>query len=150
MNLMIRAVDEDNWRQVVQLSVQPDQKNFIESNAQSLLEAAYDRSLDWHPLALHDGDTLVGFAMVGALRDQSMWLDRIMIDQHLQGQSYGKHFIPLLLDYMQENFAVNKVYLSAHEENKKIFAYYQRFGFVDSKKHDPANGERIMFYSFSK
>ncbi|MBO1306742.1 GNAT family N-acetyltransferase [Enterococcus sp. 669A] len=150
MDLTIQPVNQDNWRQVAQLSVQPEQRDFIESNAQSLLEAAYDRSLNWHPLALYDGDTMVGFAMIGAHRDESMWLDRIMMDQHFQGQSYGKHFIPLLLDYMQTNFGVEKVYLSAHEENEKIFAYYERFGFIDSGKHDPANGERIMFYSFSK
>ncbi|MGG5331825.1 GNAT family N-acetyltransferase [Enterococcus sp. AZ163] len=150
MNLFLQPVNEKNWRQVVQLKVHSKQANFIESNAQSLLEAAYDYSLHWHPLALYDENTLVGFAMIGALHEESMWLDRIMIDQQFQGKSYGKHFIPLLLEHMQQTFPVHRVYLSAHEENEKIFAYYQKLGFIDSNEHDPANGERIMYYNFKK
>lgn len=148
MKLAIQPVNEENWRQVVQLQVAPAQQDFIESNAQSLLEAAYDHSLHWHPLALFDEDTLVGFAMIGAQQEKSIWLDRIMIDQQFQGHGYGKQFIPLLLSHMQQTFAVERVYLSAHEENEKIFAYYEKLGFIDSRKHDPANGERIMYYNF--
>ncbi|EOH88663.1 GNAT family N-acetyltransferase [Enterococcus pallens] len=148
MDLVIQPVNEKNWRQVVQLQVQPTQQDFIESNAQSLLEAAYDYSLHWHPLALYDADSLVGFAMIGALQEKSMWLDRVMIDQQFQGHGYGRQFIPLLLDYMQKTYDVERVYLSAHEENEKIFAYYEKLGFIDSKKHDSANGERIMYYKF--
>lgn len=150
MKLTIQPVNEKNWRQVVQLQVEPAQQDFIESNAQSLLEAAYDRSLHWHPLALYDESILVGFAMIGALQEKRMWLDRIMIAQQFQGHGYGKQFIPLLLNHMQQTYDVEQVYLSAHEENKKIFAYYEKLGFIDSQKHDPANGERIMYYHFQK
>lgn len=145
MNLIIKDIDETNWRAVVALSVAKNQEEFIESNGQSLLEAAYDVSLNWRPLALYDENQLVGFSMIGAKRDESMWLDRLMIDECFQGNGYGGLFIPLLIDYMKAHYLIKRIYLSVHEENKKIIPYYQRFGFIDSQQYDPENGERIMY-----
>lgn len=42
-NLYIEPVTEKNWRVARDLSVAKNQTDFIESNAQSLLEAAYDK-----------------------------------------------------------------------------------------------------------
>lgn len=148
MSLLIKDVEEANWREVAALFVSEDQTDFIESNGQSLLEAAYDVSLQWRPLALYDEAQLIGFSMIGAKRGEAMWLDRLMIDARFQGKGYGGRFMPLLIDYMKEHYSIKRIYLSAHEENEKIFAYYQRFGFIDSQKHDPKNGERIMYLNF--
>lgn len=145
MNLLLKEVDESNWRDVIALSVSENQLNFIETNAASLLEAAYDVSLGWRPLAMYDGQKLVGFSMIGAQKEQSMWLDRLMIEASSQGKGYGSLFLPLLIDLMKEQYAVERIYLSVHDENEKIIPYYQRFGFVDSQRYDPENGERIMY-----
>ncbi|GCF95570.1 diamine N-acetyltransferase [Enterococcus florum] len=148
MSLLIKDVDETNWRKIVALSVSKNQQDFIESNAQSLLEAAYDVSLQWRPLALYDDAQLVGFSMVGAKRGKEMWLDRIMIGTDFQGKGYGTKFISLLMDFMKEHYGINRIYLSVHDKNKKIIPYYQRFGFIDSQRYDPANGERLMYFDF--
>lgn len=145
MGLLIKDVDESNWRDIVALSVSKDQEAFIETNGQSLLEAAYDVSLNWHPLALYDDRQLIGFSMIGAKQDKSMWLDRLMIDAKFQGKHYGSLFIPLLINFMKEQYEIERIYLSVHEENEKIIPYYQRFGFIDSQRHDPENGERVMY-----
>lgn len=145
MNLIIKDIDETNWQAVVALSVAKNQEEFIESNGQSLLEAAYDVSLNWRPLALYDENQLVGFSMIGTRNGESMWLDRLMIDVRFQGNGYGGRFIPLLIDYMKAHYLIKRIYLSVHEENKKIIPYYQRFDFIDSHQYDPENGERIMY-----
>ncbi|MDT2478901.1 GNAT family N-acetyltransferase [Enterococcus avium] len=145
MGLLIKDVDESNWREIVALSVSKDQEAFIEKNGQSLLEAAYDVSLNWQPLALYDDRQLIVFSMIGAKQDKSMWLDRLMIDAKFQGKHYGSLFIPLLINFMKEQYEIERIYLSVHEENKKIIPYYQRFGFIDSQRHDPENGERVMY-----
>lgn len=145
MGLTIKEVGETNWRAVCGLTVAKNQKGFIESNARSLLEAAYDVSLHWQPLALYDGELLVGFSMIGAKQEEEMWLDRLMIDAQFQGKGYGTRFIPITLQFMRQKYGVRRIYLSIHDENEKILPYYQRFGFIDSGKYDPENGERIMF-----
>lgn len=68
-----------------------------------------------------------------------------MIDAKFQGKHYGSLFIPLLINFMKEQYEIERIYLSVHEENKKIIPYYQRFGFIDSQRHDPENGERVMY-----
>ena len=68
-----------------------------------------------------------------------------MIDARFQRNGYGGLFIPLLIDYMKAHYLIKRIYLSVHEENKKIIPYYQRFGFIDSNQYDPENGERIMY-----
>lgn len=145
MNLLLKDVDESNWRDVVALSVSENQMNFIEPNAVSLLEAAYDVSLGWRPLAMYDGKKLIGFSMIGAKKEKTMWLDRLMIEADSQGKAYGSLFLPLLIHLMKEQYAVERIYLSVHDENEKIIPYYQRFGFIDSQRYDPENGERIMY-----
>lgn len=145
MNVFIKAVEESNWREIAALSVSADQRGFIESNAQSLLEAAYDSSLQWHPLALYHETTIVGFAMIGAKEGNKMWLDRFMIGAEFQRKGYGSLFMPLLIDHMKRHYQIARIYLSVHDENKKIIPYYQRFGFIDSQQYDLENGERIMY-----
>ena len=145
MGLVIKDVNESNWREIIALSVSKEQEAFIETNGQSLLEAAYDVSLQWRPLALYDDGQLVGFSMVGAKQGKSMWLDRLMIDAQFQGKNYGSLFIPLLIDFMKEQYKIERIYLSVHEENERIIPYYQRFGFVDSQEYDPENGELVMY-----
>ncbi|MEG0373894.1 MAG: GNAT family N-acetyltransferase [Enterococcus sp.] len=145
MNVSIKAVDESNWREVVALSVSPNQHSFIESNDQSLLEAAYDSSLQWHPLALYHERTIVGFAMIGAKKGNEMWLDRFMIGAEFQGEGYGSLFLPILITHMKQQYQIARIYLSVHDENKKIIPYYQRFEFIDSQQYDPENGERILY-----
>ena len=131
------------------LQVSESQRAFIEDNTTSLLEAAYDTSLHWIPLALYKEETIVGFAMVGAYnqQEQSIWLDRLMIDQRWQKLGLGKKFMPLLLDYLFSHWTVEKIYLSAHRENEKIFSFYTVFGFSHTGKIDPENGELIMIYT---
>lgn len=148
MTVRIEEVSQSTWRTIAALKVSESQHTFIEDNTTSLLEAAYDTSLHWVPLALYKEETIVGFAMVGAYneQEQSIWLDRLMIDQHWQKLGLGKKFMPLLLDYLFCHCTVEKIYLSAHKENKTIFSFYTAFGFRHTHHIDPENGELIMVY----
>lgn len=52
MKTEIRRVTKENWREIVQLKVAKGQENFIESNAESLLEAVFEGE-DWVPVGLY-------------------------------------------------------------------------------------------------
>lgn len=147
MEYLIKDVNEENWREVAALQVAPGQGSLIETNAESLLEAAYDRSFAWRPLALYRGNDLVGFAMIGAQdkKAQTLWLDRLMIAQAFQHQGLGRIFLQKLIAYIREHYQVTGIYLSLHEENTPAAALYLSEGFQDLKRYDPANGE-AMYY----
>lgn len=144
--LHLKQITQDNWRLVTNLSVSTHQKSFIEPNSISLLEASFDHSFNWTPLAIYDNDTVIGFTMIGAYKqlDKSIWLDRFMIDQQFQGQGYGKKSFQLIIDFIQANWDVEKIILSAHEENETIFSFYETFGFNNTHQLDDIHHEIIM------
>ena len=66
--ITLREIDWDNWGDVMKLSVTEEQKNYIASNTYSLAQAYVSQMCDdYHdtPLAIYNGETLVGFAMYG-------------------------------------------------------------------------------------
>lgn len=147
----ILPVTQENWRHVSQLTVAKDQEHFIEPNATSLLEAAYDKFYSWQPFALMTDEKTVGFAMIGAYDQMQkyIWLDRFMIDQSFQGQGYGRHFLEKLLDFIQFTWDLEKVVLSTHLQNKAAISFYLRNGFIDTKCLDEENGELILTYTYA-
>lgn len=122
-------MDEEDWRAVAGLEVGEDQKAFIESNAFSMAESKYESNAA--SISLYDGEILIGYAMYGWYNEaeQSIWLDRFMIDRHFQGQGYAKRFIPVILEWMHNKHRYSKVYLSLHPDNEAALRLYQSFGF---------------------
>lgn len=145
-------ITSKNWRLVSKLQVDDHQQLHIETNEQSLLEAAYDTQYNWFPNAIVVNQQYIGFTMFGDYNtnDGSIWLDRLMIDQNFQGQGYGKAALDYLLKYLKQNFSITKIYLSVHETNKQAIQLYQSFGFVNTLNIDPTNKELIFIYSIIK
>ncbi|HIY58059.1 MAG TPA: GNAT family N-acetyltransferase [Candidatus Tetragenococcus pullicola] len=146
MRYELKPINQENWRTVAKLQVAPHQEEMIEANSLSLLEAAYDVRMNWSPIALYVDKRIVGFAMIGAedKENHSIWFDRFMIDQKKQHQGYGHALFKSVLNYLHDNFHVEKVYLSVHPENEKAFPFYESFGFTALKVRDPHNGQKIM------
>lgn len=152
MRYELKPITQENWRAAIALEVASDQKHLIETPAECLLEAVYDRHLGWTPLGLYVDQTMVGFAMIGAehLEERYMWLDRFLIDYHHQHKGYGRALFACLLDFLKNHYPhMDIIYLSAVEENEKIFPFYQSFGFVNFGERDP-NGEIIMYLKFDR
>ncbi|MFE8698887.1 GNAT family N-acetyltransferase [Cytobacillus sp. FJAT-53684] len=129
MSLHIREVTVDNWRLVAGLSVSEQQTQFIESNTYSLAESKFENK--GISVGLYNDETLVGYAMYGwpSNENQSVWLDRFMIDSRYQGNGYAKKFLPLLIQRIQKEYACQKIYLSLHPDNKLAQRLYESFGF---------------------
>ncbi|MGR3777970.1 GNAT family N-acetyltransferase [Bacillus paramycoides] len=129
MNLHICEVTANNWRSVAALSVTKEQQQFIESNAFSLAESLYEEN--GTSVGLYNEETLVGYALYGWYwkKNESVWLDRFMIDQQFQGKGYAKRFLRLLIQFLQQKFECKKIYLSLHPDNKLAMGLYESFGF---------------------
>ena len=136
MNLHFCEVTPDNWRAVAALEVAQGQQQFIESNAFSLAESLYEKK--GTSIGLYDGEILVGYAMYGwySETEESVWLDRFMIDHKCQGKGYAKRFLMLLIEHFQQIYNCKKVYLSLHPENKLAMKIYESFGFRLTGKID--------------
>ncbi|WOV86766.1 GNAT family N-acetyltransferase [Sporosarcina oncorhynchi] len=129
MSLHIREVTAENWLDIASLSVDENQKNYIESNSFSLAQSKFEP--EWKSVGLYDGNVLIGYAMHGYDKSNGdVWLDRFMIDSTFQGQGYASRFLPILLRHMRELYACDRIYLSIYPDNSRAQHLYEKFGFT--------------------
>ena len=74
MTMTLREIGRENWEQCVRLEVAPEQERFVASNAVSLAQSKYEP--EWTPLALYDGEEMVGRRDRLALADGAAPLPR--------------------------------------------------------------------------
>lgn len=146
MQLHLEPVGPANREAVLALRTAPGQEGYVETVAQCLEEADHTRC--WRPVAIYDGATLVGFAMYGFFWQYfpfgRLWLDRLLIDAHCQGQGYGKAAFTALLDRLAHEYPRRrKIYLSVIEANAPAISLYQKFGFHFTGELD-THGEKVM------
>ena len=155
MDLRLNKVDAKNLWELVELKVREDQTSFVASNTVSLLEAytTVTAGKQTLPFGIYDGDTPVGFLMLGydtldwedepeiAARNYCLW--RLMIDERYQGLGYGRQAVTLALDYIRTLpcGAAEFCWLSYEPENTAARALYRSMGFVETGEMD---GEEIV------
>jgi len=133
MNLIFKAIDNDNWSECIELSVEENQKCFVASNAYSILESKFEEGN--YPLAIYDGEVMVGFLMYSFdSDDNSWWMCRLMMDKKYQGKGYGRAAILKLLELLKEEHGNIKVYTSFEPENSVAEKLYEAVGFRKTGK----------------
>lgn len=148
MKFYIKSVNIENWREVIGLSVNDNQKSFIEDNAFSIVESKFYTY--WNPSALYYEEELIGFAMYGCVpQENRVWLDRFMIDKRCQGKGYGKGVLTCLIKHIYNKYKCNEIYLSIFEDNKSALKLYKCFGFNFNGEID-CGGEKVMVLNIEK
>jgi diamine N-acetyltransferase len=100
MPVSLHPVTRENFRQVIELAVSPEQREYVADNVRSLAEA-YLEPKAW-PRAIYADDEPVGFLMVHANDEkQEYFLWRLMIAAGQQGNGYGRSALELLADELR-------------------------------------------------
>jgi diamine N-acetyltransferase len=129
MDITFRPVTRENFSAVTELSVTPEQTEFVAPNLYSLAETHVEPT--WTPLAIYAGDQLVGFAMFG--RDDETgrwWIMRYMIDAEHQGRGYGTAALPGLIELIVERHGCCELFLGYEPNNEVASRLYARMGFA--------------------
>ena len=129
--LHLVEIDRYNYLSVLDLSVSPEQKDFVATNQYSLAQA-YAQP-ECVPFALYAENRPVGFAMYSLDEDDhQFWIYRLMIDQRYQGVGYGREAMGLLIDRIRglSDEEHNRVYISFEPENAVAKALYESLGFL--------------------
>ena len=151
----LRKIDAKNIWKICALEVAEDQRNFVATNTQSILEAycAISSGGVAMPYGIYDGETPVGFVMLGfgcedwedapeiAKDTYNIW--RFMIDRRYQRKGYGKQAMEAVLRLV-ETFPHGKadwVWLSYEPENQVAAELYRSFGFRENGQMD---GDEII------
>ena len=141
MTIELRDITKKNYFDVLNLEVQPNQRNYIASNSISLAEAyVYDKNGDFiAPLAVYDKEVLVGFVMIAydrkiGISKGNYLLFRFMIDQRFQGLGYFKPTMDAVIDFVSSEPAgkATNLWLSYEPENKHARSCYLHYGFKET------------------
>ena len=141
MAIELRDITKKNYFDVLNLEVQPNQRNYIASNSISLAEAyVYDKNGDFiAPLAVYDKEVLVGFVMIAydqkiGISKGNYLLFRFMIDQRFQGLGYFKPTMDAVIDFVSSEPAgkATNLWLSYEPENKHARSCYLHYGFKET------------------
>ncbi|MBE5889435.1 MAG: GNAT family N-acetyltransferase [Lachnospiraceae bacterium] len=157
--LRLEKVNGANVWDILKLSVNDEQKDFVASNEVSIVEAytAITANGFAFPFGIYDDDILVGFVMVGFDTDD-YWDDapaiakgnynfwRLMIDKKYQHKGYGKKTVELALDFIR-TFPCGKAeycWLSYEPENTVAKELYLSFGFKETGDMDGEEAIAIL------
>ena len=128
MSICLKEITIENYFDVLNLEVHPNQRNFIASNSISLAEAyVYDKNGDFiAPLAVYDKEVLVGFVMIAydrkiGISKGNYLLFRFMIDKRFQGLGYFEPTMDAVIDFVRTEPAgkATSLWLSYEPENNQ-------------------------------
>lgn len=155
----LEPVTRQNIRQLLKLRVHEEQRDFVASNTESIVEAYLALSSGGYawPFGIYDDDTPVGFLMIGygageewenppayAREGYTLW--RLMIDRAYQGRGYGRAAIGLALDFIRTFPCGNAgtCYLSYEPDNARARSLYLSMGFVETGDMDGDEAVAMM------
>lgn len=149
MSVTLRDITGDNYFQVLDLKISPEQEaaKFVAPVVRSLADAWYYREEGiTYPKAIYAKDDLVGFIMYDLDPEaQQVFIWRFLIDQRYQGKGYGRQTIEAVMEMAKEQAQITKVvadYVDGNEPMKKILL---DLGFEETGFNKEIN-EHIMVY----
>ena len=144
MPLKFVEITEDNFHELIDLEVKPDQKDCFyfkstKPNMMSLAQAYVRKGSE--VLAVYDDEIMIGsvYYHVYSLQDgkKEAWITRFMLDQRFQGKGFGRKIMEMLIARIKEEAGENLgIGLSYEPENALAKKLYDSLGFVP-------NGEEI-------
>lgn len=149
--MRLQKINGRNVWDILALRVAAHQQHFVAGNDESLIEAyiAITANGRAFPFGIYDGDTPVGFLMIGfgtdddwpdppavAAGNYNLW--RLMIDEKHQGKGYGREAVRLALEFIR-SFPCGEAeccWLSYEPENEVARRLYRSFGFAETGEKD--------------
>ena len=154
--LRLEKINGKNVWDILKLSVNDDQREFVASNEVSIIEAYTTVTNNGYAFSfgIYEDDTLVGFVMIGydkddywddapQIADNNYNLWRLMIDKRYQQKGYGRKAIELALEFIK-TFPCGRAeycWLSYEPDNKVANNLYESFGFEETGEVD---GEELI------
>lgn len=146
-DVQLAEVTAGNWRDVVALELDDDQRDLVASNLYSLAEAKFTPLAC--PRAIYAGTELVGFLMYD-LPDEDepgrAAIYRFMIDRRHQRRGYGKAALEAALDEIRAYPGIATVSICYAAKNPAR-VLYESLGFKEVERD--AQGEIVAELSFS-
>ena len=125
-----KEIDKDNFKAVINMEVNDDQKGFMENNLYSIAECTFEK--DFVAKAVYDDDEPVGFVLYYFVKDDPdyVFLHRFMINKNQQGKKLGRAALNVAVNMFKEEFpSIACVELMHYPDNLKAEYLYESLGF---------------------
>ena len=140
MAISLREITMENFHDCIHLELEDVQKNYVASNMYSLAEAKADGVSV--PLAIYDGDTMVGFIMYDYNEGEQVgYISRLMVDRRHQRKGYGRYAMNQVIDRLRAYKDRKYIQTSYAPENAVAGKLYESLGFV--KTGEISDGEVV-------
>ena len=127
-DVTLREVDATNWRACATLDVKDEQREFVSPVSYYLALCHYGGV--WNPLAVYDGDEVVGFVMWAVdPSDRSGWIGGLTVSGPLQGRGIGRAAVGELLRRLRDEHGCTSAALSYAPANVRARTLYASLGF---------------------
>ncbi len=132
----IRLVDVDaaNWRGVAAVTPRPEQARFVAATTYYLCLCHYGDV--WRPLAVTQGEDVVGYVQWGVDDDGSHWIGGLVVDAVHQGKGVGRRIVELLIERFAELAGAAGLALSYDAANAPARRLYASLGFVETGERE--------------
>ena len=139
MTVRLEPVTADTWRAVAAVDAASEH---VAAPTYYLCLCHYGQV--WHPLAVLDGDDVVGFVMWGFDPDDGHhWIGGLSIDAARQGQGLGRQAVHALIDRLRDLGATG-IALSYAPANAGAARLYASLGFVEDGEADGETVARLQ------
>ena len=133
MAVTLREITRDNWRECVKIRVDASQTHFVASNMFSLAQSKYEP--ECVPLAVYDGEQMVGFVMYKP-EDYGLaktwFIERLLIGAEHQKKGYGRAAMTALIEHLRSQRGYNAILISFVPGNDIAQKLYSDLGFIDT------------------
>ena len=132
-------VNEDNWMAVAALRVKEEQKGYLDSAVGILARGYAYRASRARVIALAEGETVVGVALVKDLDEEPACYDlqQFMIGGAWQGRGCGTEALKLILAELEKERKYPCVEVCVKKGNAAALRLFEKLGFRDSGYIDP-------------
>ena len=132
--IRLTEVTEENWLDVVALSVAEEQKRFVAPAAGILARGYVYRDCNAQVFVIENDCVIVGAALVREFTDEPLGYDlqQFMIDARFQHRGYGSEALRLILDELRKEGHYDHVELCVKKDDEAAIRLYEKFGFKDS------------------
>ena len=143
----LREVTADTVFDICGLKVAPKQRPYVADNAFSIAQAHFEPKA-WFR-AIYADETPAGFLMLADEPDKpEYFLWRLMVDATLQGRSYGRQAIALLVEHVRGRPGARELLVSYHPGPHSPREFYLKQGFRDTGRIE--DGEVVLSLPFDR
>jgi len=131
--IQLADVNDQNWLEISALSVNENQKQFLDSAVGIIARGYAYRSCSARVIGISNGQ-LVGVALVKDLDEEPACYDlqQFMIDKRFQNKGYGTEALRLILSQLGKERKYTNVEVCVDKRNTAALHMYGKLGFSDT------------------